>query len=86
MSDQTVTIIIDGVEVTARPGQTIMEAADAVGVYIPRLCYHKDLPPGGHCRVCTVKVKSGFFVTNIKGSGWGGASDDPVLYCEVAQR
>lgn len=56
MSDQTVTITIDGVEVQATSGQTIMEAADAVGIYIPRLCYHPDLPPGGHCRVCTVKV------------------------------
>ena len=56
MSDQTVTIIIDGVEVKAQEGQTIIQAADEAGVYIPRLCYHKDLPPGGHCRLCTVKV------------------------------
>ena len=33
-----------------------MEACDAAGIYIPRLCYHKDLIPAGHCRVCTVKV------------------------------
>jgi len=56
MSEQTVSIIIDGVEVKAKPGQTIIEAADAAGIYIPRLCYHPSLPPGGHCRVCTVKV------------------------------
>ncbi|MBN2311805.1 MAG: (2Fe-2S)-binding protein [Candidatus Hydrogenedentes bacterium] len=56
MSDETMTIIIDGVEVAAQPGQTILEAADQAGVYIPRLCYHPDLPPGGHCRLCTVKV------------------------------
>lgn len=56
MSDNTVTITIDGVEVKAQEGQTILQAADAAGIYIPRLCYHKDLPPGGHCRVCTVKV------------------------------
>ncbi len=29
---------IDGALVTASPGQTIMEAADAAGIYIPRLC------------------------------------------------
>ncbi|MDQ1256353.1 MAG: [NiFe] hydrogenase diaphorase moiety small subunit, partial [Candidatus Hydrogenedentes bacterium] len=56
MSEATVTIIIDGQEITAQAGQTILEAADAVGKYIPRLCQFKGLPPGGHCRVCTVKV------------------------------
>jgi len=56
MSERTVTIIIDGNEVEAQEGQTIIKAAEAAGIYIPRLCYHPDLPPGGHCRVCTVKV------------------------------
>ena len=51
---QDVTFTIDGVEVTGKAGQTIMEAADAAGVYIPRLCYLKDLSPHGSCRVCTV--------------------------------
>ena len=51
-----INIVIDGKQVKAEPGQTIMEAADKAGIYIPRLCYHKDLIPGGHCRVCTVKV------------------------------
>ncbi|MBA3911410.1 MAG: NADP oxidoreductase [Rhodobacter sp.] len=46
---------IDGVEVTARPGQTIMEAADAAGIYIPRLCDVEGLRHQGGCRVCTVK-------------------------------
>jgi [NiFe] hydrogenase diaphorase moiety small subunit len=56
MSERRVTILIDGKEVQAQSSHTILEAADAVGIYIPRLCYHKSLPPGGHCRVCTVKV------------------------------
>ena len=43
-------------DVEAAGGQTILEAADAAGVYIPRLCHHKDLPPAGHCRICSVKV------------------------------
>jgi [NiFe] hydrogenase diaphorase moiety small subunit len=33
-----------------------MQAADAAGKYIPRLCAHKDLVPHGSCRVCTVLV------------------------------
>lgn len=53
MSD-TIKMTIDGNEVEARPGMTIMEAADEAGIYIPRLCAHKDLNPFGACRVCTV--------------------------------
>jgi len=52
----TITFKIDGVEVSARPGQTILEAADDAGIYIPRLCYMKDLIPHGSCRICTVLV------------------------------
>ena len=54
MSD--ITILIDGVEVKAQAGQTILEAADNAGVYIPRLCAFKELSPYGSCRVCTVMV------------------------------
>lgn len=54
--DKTITFKIDGVEVKGCPGQTIMEAADEAGIYIPRLCYLKDLTPHGSCRVCTVKI------------------------------
>ncbi len=56
MSDKPVTFTIDGVEITAKAGQTILQAADDAGIYIPRLCYHPSLPPGGHCRLCTVKI------------------------------
>ncbi len=51
-----ITFVLDGRDVEAREGQTILEAADGAGVYIPRLCYHADLHPAGHCRVCSVKV------------------------------
>jgi [NiFe] hydrogenase diaphorase moiety small subunit len=53
---ETLKITIDGAEVAAGAGQTIMEAADAAGIYIPRLCAHKELHPFGACRVCTVMV------------------------------
>jgi len=55
MSD-VVTFTIDGVQVEARKGQTIMEAADAAGIYVPRLCSHDELAAHGSCRVCTVLV------------------------------
>ncbi len=56
MSDDSFTFTIDGAAVSGRPGQTIMEAADAAGIYIPRLCDHEGLRHQGGCRVCTVKA------------------------------
>ena len=52
----TIDFIIDGKEIKGTPGQTILEAAQQAGVYIPRLCYMKGLVPHGSCRVCTVLV------------------------------
>jgi len=46
---------IDGQDIEAREGQTIMQAADDAGVYIPRLCDVEGLEPQGSCRVCVVK-------------------------------
>lgn len=56
MSEGRITFTIDGVTVGAEPGQTIIEACDAAGIYIPRLCHHPDLEPAGHCRVCTCNI------------------------------
>ncbi len=47
---------IDGERIEARQGQTIMQAADMAGVYIPRLCDTEGLKPQGSCRVCVVKL------------------------------
>jgi len=47
---------IDGLKIEGKPGQTILQAADDAGIYIPRLCAHKDLRPFGACRVCIVMV------------------------------
>lgn len=56
MSDETITLTVDGQRIPARPGQTILEATEAAGIYVPRLCWMKELLPGGSCRVCTVRV------------------------------
>jgi [NiFe] hydrogenase diaphorase moiety small subunit len=53
MSDR-ITFTVDGREVQGDPGQTILAAAEAAGVYIPHLCAHPELVPHGSCRVCTV--------------------------------
>ena len=47
---------IDGKTIEGEAGQTILEAADKNGIYIPRLCFMKGLTPHGSCRVCTVIV------------------------------
>ena len=51
MSEAAFQFRIDGVAVSAEPGQTIMEAADAAGIYIARLCDVEGLRHQGGCRV-----------------------------------
>lgn len=52
----TVKLNIDGKEVEAEEGKTILEAARAVGINIPTLCYNEKLAPYGACRFCTVEI------------------------------
>jgi len=47
---------IDGQPCVAKPGQTIVEAANDNGVWIPVLCRYEGLKPAGSCRICTVRV------------------------------
>ncbi|MGB2956723.1 MAG: 2Fe-2S iron-sulfur cluster-binding protein [Anaerolineales bacterium] len=48
---------IDGKEVTAREGMTVLEAAQSAGISIPTLCHHEKLEPFGGCRLCIVEVE-----------------------------
>ena len=57
----TVNLTIDGVAVAGKAGQTIMQATDAAGIYIPRLCHEDRLPAHGSCRVCSVMVGGNAF-------------------------
>jgi bidirectional [NiFe] hydrogenase diaphorase subunit len=50
---------IDGKEVKAKEGMTILEAAKSAGIYIPTLCHHESLEPYGGCRLCMVEAESG---------------------------
>jgi len=52
-------IIMDGKEVAADRGQTIVEVARRNGVYIPTLCHVPALEPAAMCRVCTVELAEG---------------------------
>ncbi|MFQ5625705.1 MAG: NADH-quinone oxidoreductase subunit NuoG [Methyloligellaceae bacterium] len=49
-------IIIDGAEIEAEDGITLIQACEEAGVEIPRFCYHERLSIAGNCRMCLVEV------------------------------
>jgi len=49
---------IDGKEVRAREGMTLLDAARGAGISIPTLCHHERLEPFGACRLCIVEAES----------------------------
>jgi NADP-reducing hydrogenase subunit HndD len=58
MSDNDmIALTIDGTDVRVPEGTTLMQAAETIGVHVPRLCYHPDLSLAGACRVCIVEVE-----------------------------
>jgi len=61
-------LTVDGVEVKAKEGATVLQAARDAGIYIPALCSHPDLKPMGQCRLCVVEIE--------------GASE-PMLACQT---
>jgi len=65
MAKKTISLTIDEKPVSVKEGTTIMEAAESLGITIPRLCYHPDLSLAGSCRVCIVEVEGmGFFMAS----------------------
>jgi formate dehydrogenase major subunit len=48
---------LNGVELDAAPGETIIQAAKRHGVDIPHLCYKEGMRPDGNCRACMVEIK-----------------------------
>ena len=63
-----VKLLINGKQVEAKAGQTVLEAALDAGIYIPHLCTHPDLPVQGNCSLCVVQV---------------GSDPSPVKACET---
>lgn len=53
----TVTLKIDGREVTVPEGTSILEAAKTLGIEIPHYCYHPKLEVVGSCRMCQVEME-----------------------------
>ncbi len=50
---------IDGQEVQAKEGWTVLETARHYGIHIPTLCYHETVSASGACRLCVVEAKEG---------------------------
>jgi len=63
-----INLTIDGKKVKAKKGETVLEVALRNGIYLPTLCYHKELTPYGGCRLCLVEVR-----------GWSG----PIASCTL---
>ncbi len=57
MSDNKITLTIDGKSVTVPKGTKVVDAARHVDVDIPVFCYHEKIGPLGCCRMCLVEVE-----------------------------
>ncbi|MDD5433331.1 MAG: [FeFe] hydrogenase, group A [Candidatus Pacebacteria bacterium] len=55
--NKAIKIIINGKEIIADYGKTILEIAKDNNIEIPTLCYHSDLTPKASCRLCLVNIK-----------------------------
>ena len=69
----TVSVTVNGRTIDAAPGELLIEAAERVGTYIPRFCYHPRMEPVGVCRMCLVEV-----------DGPRGATLQPACYLRVS--
>jgi NADH-quinone oxidoreductase subunit G len=54
---ETVTLTIDGQQITVEKGKTVLQAAIEAGISVPYYCFHPGLRVDGSCRVCIVKIE-----------------------------
>ena len=57
--NKMINFMIDGKNVQAKEGWTILETARHYGIHIPTLCYHETVSASGACRLCVVEIKEG---------------------------
>jgi len=57
MNDKIINFKIDGKDVTATRGETILQVARKNDIYIPTMCYISKTTPCASCRICSVEVK-----------------------------
>jgi len=73
-------LTINGQEVKAKKGMTVLETAEAAGIYIPTLCHHPDLEPYGGCRLCLVEIEK---VRGLQPACTYLASDGMIVHTET---
>ncbi|MBI1388275.1 MAG: NADH-quinone oxidoreductase subunit NuoG [bacterium] len=76
---QTVTLTIDGKEVTVPKGTTLIEAARQGGVFVPHYCYDPDLSIVASCRLCLVEIEK---VPKLQPSCSTPAADGQVVFTQ----
>jgi formate dehydrogenase (NADP+) alpha subunit len=82
MNETKITLKIDGIEIEAEEGSTILETAISNKIYIPNLCYYPGLKPWGSCRLCMVENDEGRLVTaceTIVQDGMNIVTDNPRI-------
>jgi formate dehydrogenase major subunit len=57
MSSDEISFTLNGREIAAKAGETLLQAARRHGVDIPHLCYKEGLRPDGNCRACVVEIE-----------------------------
>ncbi|MAE76717.1 MAG: NADH dehydrogenase subunit [Planctomycetes bacterium] len=50
-------LTIDGREIEVAQGSTVIQAAEQLGIFVPRYCYHSGLSIAGNCRICLIEVE-----------------------------
>src|SRR6185369_100532 len=57
LAQEIIAFKLNGEQVEALAGETLIEVADRLGVAIPRLCHKPGMRPDGNCRSCMVEIK-----------------------------
>jgi formate dehydrogenase alpha subunit len=78
----TIKLTINGRQIVAKKGATVLEAALEAGIYIPTLCYDLDLKPYGGCRLCVVEIEG---MRGLVSSCTTPATDGMVVHTETAR-
>ncbi|MBL7208536.1 MAG: formate dehydrogenase subunit alpha [Dehalococcoidia bacterium] len=76
----TITLAINGKEVNAKKGASVLEAALNAGIYIPTLCYDPDLKSYGACRLCVVEIEG---MRGLVSSCTAPATEGMVVHSET---
>lgn len=61
---QSFEITVDRKKIIAFPGETYLDALNRANIYVPTMCYDKDLAPSGSCRLCVIELENGKLVSS----------------------